>query len=500
MINIGSKLECFFDDYIIDKTKTTAKAILNKPIAREVVMEFDKDWEYNSSYVHFFYDEGIYKMYYIAWNRDKYIEGTNPYHKKIRCCYAQSKDGLKWEKPDLGLYDWMGNKHNNIIFMEDWLDNFYVFKDENPNCPSSKKYKATARTEDGLKYYYSSDGIHFNDGGYITHKGAFDTMNVIFWDKEVKKYRGYIRSFHDIPIEGGDYLDYVAQRENNNLRVIPGFDTDDAHAHGAGVLNLGKRDIRYMESDDFENWSEPKLLDFGESKDIALYTNCVMPYPYAEHIYIGFPTRYTERKQWTKCFDELCGKEKRLYNMEHLARRMGLAITDCLFMTSRDGYTFKRYDEAFFKNGAETGFNWVYGDCYPARGIIETQSIFEFADKEMSMLCPECTKSHEVLRRYTIRKDGFVSINAGENEEILTTKPFVFEGNTLYANMSTSGAGYMFFELCDKDGNKTESTEMFGDSTNKKIGFESDLSDFCGKEVVLKVTMQDADLYSIQFK
>ena len=35
---------------------------------------------------------------------------------------------------------------------------------------------------------------------------------------------------------------------------------------------------------------------------------------------------------------------------------------------------------------------------------------------------------------------------------------------------------------------------------DKKIGFESDLSDFCGKEVVLKVTMKDADLYSIQFK
>ena len=125
-------------------------------------------------------------MYYIAWNRNKFIEAHEKKiesdHKKIRCCYMESRDGINWERPNLGLYQWMGDKNNNIIFMAAWLDNFYVFKDENPNCPKDKKYKATARTEDGLIYYVSGDGIHFEFGGDITNKGAFDTKNVIFRD------------------------------------------------------------------------------------------------------------------------------------------------------------------------------------------------------------------------------------------------------------------------------------------------------------------------------
>src|SRR5262245_48070852 len=30
-------------------------------------------------------------------------------------CYARSKDGLKWEKPELGLVEYKGSKKNNII-------------------------------------------------------------------------------------------------------------------------------------------------------------------------------------------------------------------------------------------------------------------------------------------------------------------------------------------------------------------------------------------------
>ena len=46
--------------------------------------------------------------------------------------------------------------------------------------------------------------------------------------------------------------------------VIPGIDTDEKEGLG-GILNLGKRDIRYIESKDFINWTEAKLLGFDES-------------------------------------------------------------------------------------------------------------------------------------------------------------------------------------------------------------------------------------------
>ena len=102
------------------------------------------------------------------------------------------------------------------------------------------------------------------------------------------------------------------------------------------------------------------------------------------------------------------------------------------------------------------------------------------------------------LRRYTLRLDGFCSMHAGEAEEVLVTKPFVFEGRQLYANLSTSAWGYLYFEL--SCGERTvRSCEMFGDSTQKLICFEEDIAAFAGRETVLTVHMRDADLYSIQF-
>jgi len=78
-----------------------------------------------------------------------------------------------------------------------FFDDFYVFKDNNPDCLEEQKYKAVARKEGSLVAYTSSDGIHFDKEIFVTDKGAFDTLNVIFWDDIKKAYRGYIRSFRN---------------------------------------------------------------------------------------------------------------------------------------------------------------------------------------------------------------------------------------------------------------------------------------------------------------
>lgn len=500
MINIGSRREVFFDDYLIDTENTTVETRLCKPAEKEVVLKLDKPWEIGCSYVHFFYDDGKYRMYYVAHNYQKMVKAKEgDEEKNYRVCYAESIDGINWVKPDLGICPWNDDTHTNIIFKAIWLDNFYVFKDTNPNCPADEKYKAIVKDNyferHGLTSYFSADGVNFRPGRFITDQGAFDTMNVVFWDESINKYRGYIRSFHDIPVKRGtgDYLDYRSYFVNGeNLEFAPGWDTDDIKKIGAGVLNLGKRDIRYIESEDFVNWTKPERINFGESEDIPLYTNCVSKYERAPHMYIGFPTRYMERKEWTKSFDVLSGREERIKRMKTLSKREGLAITDCAFMCSRDGFNFKRYDEAFLKSGIENDHNWFYGDCYIVKGFVQKDSV-------LWMYCPESTGEYSVIRRYELRTDGFVSLRAGGTEKVLKTKPFIFEGDTLLANISTSARGYAYFTIEDMDGNRIESCEMFGDSIEKPIGFEEDLSTFSGKEVTMTVRMYDADLYSVQF-
>ena len=84
---------------------------------------------------------------------------------------------------------------------------------------------------------------------------------------------------------------------------------------------------------------------------------------------------------------------------------------------------------------------------------------------------------------------------------MLVTKPFVYDGKDMYANMSTSARGYIYFTIKSSDGEIIESCEMFGDSTDKKIGFDDgDVAKLSGKEVVLEMRMLDADIYAVRFE
>jgi len=475
MISIGNRRECFFDDYLINTDKTTAEFRLHEPVRRECVLLHDAPWEGDGSDFHnIVKEDGFYRMYYLGWWMLEKGEG-----KDICVCYAESRDGLVWEKPDLGLFEYEGSTHNNIILDRKThgthIDNFMVFKDTNPACPADERYKAVCQFVHHRPYrpelvcYFSADGIRFRRGHVITDQGQFDSLNVAFYDEHAGKYRCYFRSFHNVP--------------------------------ETRVLNDGIRDIRCIESEDFIHWTAPVMLDFGDAEDIPLYTNVVQPYFRAPHILVGFPSRYIERREWTPAFDELCGREKRLERMKHQPR-YGLTTTDCLFMASRDGVHFARQDEAFMRPEPENPAGWVYGDCYPSYGLIETPSAVEGADNELSFYLFEGHWMGEPTRlhRYSMRMDGFMSLHAGAKEKMVVSKPFSFEGEALYANIATSARGYMYFTLTDPDGNSLSSCEIFGNSTDKRIPFPASLSAFSRKEVVLTVRMREADLYSIQFR
>ena len=466
VINIKNRREFFWDETMIDVTKTTAKPKIHELVRRECVLAHDEPWEGDGcNYHNLICDNGLYRLYYLGWT----MLSADPNH-KIKVCYAESKDGIHWEKPKLGLCEFNGSKENNIILdkNDDAFDNFFVFIDENPACPAEEKYKGIAKSNDALYCFVSSDGINFKKGWLLIDKGLFDTMNVIFWNREKGKYMGYVRDFHG-------YSRHYSE---------------------------GIRDIRYIESEDFRNWSEPKLLDFGNADDYALYTNCVSQYYRDKHVLVGFPSRYVERKEWTDTFDKLTGKEKRL-NRYKTAPRYGLTITDCIFMTSRDGLRWKRYDEALHRPGPEEPNNWVYGDGYPTVGMIETSGSFAGTDNEISMFM---VANHWMgipakLFRYTMRIDGFVSYNATYKPQILTTKPFVFEGDELYINFSTSAIGYMYIKIKDENGKEINSYELFGDKIDRQVGFKDGTpSQFKGIPVVMEITMSDADIYSFIFK
>ena len=60
-------------------------------------------------------DDGLFKAWYTSMNPigEWFADGGMAWKKMTHLCYATSTDGIRWEKPNLGLYEYGGNTRNN---------------------------------------------------------------------------------------------------------------------------------------------------------------------------------------------------------------------------------------------------------------------------------------------------------------------------------------------------------------------------------------------------
>lgn len=486
---IGSRRELFVDDALIGQLKGKAEQRLHQPRPQEIVLLHDAPWEGSGSGYHSVFRDGdLYRMYYKSWQIDvkdgKVNTGTHP----LFCCYAESTDGIHWRKPELGLHEFNGSKANNIVIGHETMGKAKpdgghpaIFKDENPNAAPDARYKAIVRSrgDHGLLALKSADGLRWSPMSEtpIITDGAFDSQNLAFWDAQSGVYRAYWRYF-----TGG-----VTDEKNWKPE--------------------GDRAIRTATSKDFLHWENQRDLNYVDSPSEQLYTNQVKPYHRAPHLLLGFPTRYIERG-WSESLRALPEREHR-ESRSKASDRYGMAITEGLFMASRDGVTFKRWNEAFLPPGIERPGTWNYGHQYLAWHVVETRSTLEGAPNELSFYATESywTGNSSALRRYTLRLDGFVSIRAPMSGGELITKPFTFSGKHLSLNFASSAAGGVQVELQDAEGKALpgfsleDAESLFGDSVDRIVRWKKgpDVSAHAGKPIRLRFLLKDADLYSLHF-
>lgn len=473
---IGSRLETFIDDWVIDRMEGATR-VMHHPSPQNAAIIFDEPWEGNcSGYVTVFKDGDQYRMYYRGSQVDYTEDGTTDSDQVV--CYAESTDGINWKKPSLGLVEFNGSADNNIIWNGPGDHNFSPFKDANPDCPSDQLYKALGGEKSGLTAFTSPDGINWSiasDEPIITD-GYFDSQNLAFWDTMIGAYREYHRDF------------------------VTGTDSRG---------NWNGRDIKTATSTDFYEWPEPKWLNYSPGRIGELYTNQVIPYYRAPHVYLGFPTRYTDRG-WsvsTKALPQLEYRRIRASKSE----REGTAVTDGMLMSSRDGVNFDIWPEAFLRPGLKTTGNWFYGDNYQNHGLIQTKSSVEGSPDEISIFASESSHQSDYtsrLRRYTVRIDGFVSVQSNLAGGEFITRPLIFEGDDLAINFSGSAGSTVRVEIQDMLGyaipefSMDKCEEIFGDDLERVVSWQSDyaLGNLAGTPVRLRFQLKDADLYSFQFR
>lgn len=457
------------------------QTVQHKPEKKNIAFTSTAAWEgVHNGYASVIRVGDTVRLYYRAWaSRPESFDG------KGVVCVAESRDGgITFKRPLLYRHEFNGTKGNNIVFMrEGSVDNFSVFYDENPDCPADEKFKALSEWMDPDKgrhlcCYVSADGYDFRRVEDIPVIGTFDSFNVLLWDNEKKLYFVYYRSYHR---KCGD-------------EIGDNFMTTD--------LVNDIRDIRVATSPDFKTWTVHGRISFAEGqKEYPLYTNQIQKYPRAD-TFIGFPVRYCDRAADKRNFDHMPLGDMHAY-MTAKTGRGGTALTDCVVMTSEDGFCFNRRDEALLTSGPEARNNWWYGDGYVAYGLLETESEAEGAANELSLYMGEGYRvDHVCFRRYTVRLDGFFSYYAPYAGGEALLRPVTVTGDALHVNFATSALGGLRIVLCDEAGAPIagyESYEMFGDSVDRPVEFEQPLSALRGKRVSLRVSLKDAHLYSFVF-
>lgn len=486
-LDIGNQRELFIDDYLVGSMKNV-EFLVHKPQREELAFTGDAPWEGNGClHVTVFQADGFYHMYYHAWHLD--VEDGSNESRPVKWAYQRSRDGIHWERPNLGLVEFNGSKENNL-FLDDIETtephDFCPFVDTNPDCTPDARFKALVYGYPrdghgpwGLWAMKSSDAVHWElfKSGPVYSEGKFDTQNVSFWSELEQQYVVYYR------------------------------EKDETGP---------KAPFRYVcraVSDDFANWKNEGPLVFPEGEgpikpDMQFYTNVINPYYRAPHIYIGFPVRYIDNglTHSTMLLPEPELREKRIKT----STRMGTAVTDSALITSRDGLHFRQANDVFLPPGLRTKHNWTYGDNFIAKHVVETDSPRDDMPRELSLYTSESYQTGKTsrIRRYTLRIDGFCSIHAKSQPGELVTKPLVFSGKTLSLNMGTSAAGFVKVEFCDSSGKPIPGYTLddcdiiYGDSLDRTVSWNGneDVSSLVGKPTVLRFVLKEADLYSLVFE
>lgn len=299
--DLGNRRELFIDDFLIASADNVSLKMHEPRLAP--AMEFPADpLEYGTV----IYDGEKYQLYTRQGRGAKFDGDTTEVTR-----YCESRDGIVWEKPSLGLHEIDGTKDNNVILHEaPFCHNFSPFLDRNPEVQAGLRYKALAGTvKSGLYAFTSPDGIHWKKMRDVpvinyTKEYAFDSQNVSFWSESEQQYVCYFRHFLDKQL----------------------------------------RSVCRTTSKDFVNWTEPTPLRPNFTGE-HLYTTQTHPYFRAPHIYIALPTRF------------------------HPDRGNS---TDIMLMSARGGGPFERtFREAFIRPGLDPE-RWGNRSNYVALNVVPT--------------------------------------------------------------------------------------------------------------------------------
>lgn len=301
--DLGSRRELFVDRFLVDRLEGLRLHLHEPRLAPEMTEPADP-LEYGTVIK----DGDLFRLYTRDGRGARFDGDTTEVTR-----YCESRDGIHWTRPRLGLVEIDGSNDNNVILREaPFCHNFSPFLDTRPGVPAEERFKALAGTVKSMLFaFVSADGIRWRKWRpeaviRYTKEYAFDSQNVAFWSAKEGCYVCYFRHF----------------------------------------LDKKYRSVCRTTSADFVDWTEPVPLRPNVPGE-HLYTTLTHPYFRAPHIYIATPTRF------------------------HPDRGES---TDILFMTARGPGAYDRtFREVFIRPGLDPN-RWGNRSNYAALNVVPTSA------------------------------------------------------------------------------------------------------------------------------
>ncbi len=459
-IDLGRQL--FVDNFLIEKTNMDRVFHSPVPYPDNPVLRPDKPWEITkgifdseqfpgplayafSDGAWYDLEDGLFKLWYIGGG----AECT---------CYAVSNDGIYWEKPSLDV-----RPGTNIVHTER-RDSSTVWLDLEEKDPA-KRFKLfwskilnwkTARIQ--FCYQTSPDGIHWSPV-YVGSPGLDRTT--VFYNPFRKKWVASLREVDPDPLfcrvrryrEADDAATMMTWPQLNGNPLWTCADRLDpphpSHHLQPQLYNLDAVAYESLMVGFFSIWEGDSYRDLGRPK--------------RNEIFLGF---------------------------------------------SRDGFHWDRPWRRPFIGVSDTPGDWNWGNIQSVGGgclVVGDKLYFYYSGragngrlgKDESWWDSDTATGLAILRR-----DGFASMDAGQNEGFLLTRPLQFTGRYLFVNADI--AGELKVEVLDEKNEalpgftKDDCLPITGDGTLQQVPWKNgkDLSGIHGKPVRFKFHLTGGQLYS----
>ncbi len=493
------------DEMFLERAEDVGLEI-NPPRKAGVVLGPERTWEeYRVVPLAVVEDRGVYKMWYgcVAAYRAETPSITCPRCKLAqdgrnvvctRCgwptigvdriqqevmglAYAESNDGIEWQRPNLGLEEFRGSKENNLV---PGLTGATV-PSLNPRGPDEQRFMGLVEHKGAIWIATSPDGVRWMRKPKPALPFAADTTNQILYDPQRGKYVAFLRGFP------GRRTTVRTEFDSLDESLLPFVDRN---------RKAGTTGVHYI-TDELET-----VLDRdSEDPAIDLDINNLSASLYAPGVYLGVAGIFRHYPGDTKAE----GRRGHRYFVQGNDGSFGNQL-----VVSRDGRRWLRPDRRDYVANGPLG-SMDGGLILVAAGIVARENeLYQYYFGQRvthGVFRPGYDRHVGAAFRLVQEKDRFLGLASRSRVGRFTTPPIRHGGGRLELNIDCGGLGEAFVAILDVEGRPVpgfdrEDCDPIDLNQPRHIVAwrgNSNLDPLAGRPIRLQFFLRNAKLYTFCF-